>query len=346
MQREFQSLSLFGLDLAPWIQRWRAGWHSLFWGDDTGLRQRLEAPVALAAVDGRPVQWFVAERPLAEAPSADCPCHRACLMPGESILLCEVVLPDTVEAELDAVMQLEAHANSPFAAEDTCHGWFLRRRGDGQLYLTLAITAVSEVMATLHQRDEPHAAPEDLPEVWCLDADGRPIVLRGFGETRRAADYRRRLAWLGGLAGLALLLCCALMLVPGLVRAMQADNMAYHYAQAQAEASEAMRLREELALDNSRADALREMLEHEHDYAHLLDALTAGAPDSVYLEQLGIEGNTLRLRGWASNAAAYMQALTENPDYAEVRAPSAFRRHGRTGLEQFVLELELQEAAP
>lgn len=346
MQRDFQSLSLFGLDLAPWIQRWRAGWHALFWGDEAGLRQRLEAPVALVTGDAGTTQWFVAERALTAAPGDDRPHYQARLMPAESVLLCEIVLPAAVEAELDAVMRLEAQANSPFPAEDTCHGWFLKRRSGDQLYLALAITAVSEVMATLHQRGEPQAAPEDLPEVWCLDAEGRPIVLRGFGEGRRAADYRRRLGWLGGLTGLALLLCCALALVPGLVRAMQADNMDYHYAEAQAEAKEAMRLREQLALDNSRAQALQTMLDEQHDYADLLDTLTAGAPDTVYLEQLGIEGNALRLRGWASNAAAYMQALTENPAYAEVRAPSAFRRHGRTGLEQFVLELELQEAAP
>lgn len=338
MQQDFHSLSLFGLELAPWLQRWRAGWRELFWGHAAGIRRRLEAPVVLQASEVPPA-WYIAEQPAAPSGDGNFPHYRAFAMPSRSVLITELTLPAAVEADLDEVMQLEAASNSPFAPEDTCHGWALKGRSGDALQLTLAISAVSEVRACLHAAGEEFERDEDMPEVWCADDQGQPVILQGFGEWRRALDYRRRLAWLGGLTGLAVLLCLALLLVPGLVRQMQADNMDYHYAQAEADASEAMRLREQLALNNERALTLQDMALRQYNYPQLLDSLTASAPDSVYLEQLGIEWGKVRMRGWGENAAAYLQALTENADFSEVRAPGAFRRHGRTQLEQFVLEL-------
>lgn len=345
MQHDFHNLSLFGLDLGPWLQRWRAGWRALVWGREAGLRHRLEAPVCLRTADGAE-RWYAAEQPAAAPSNRAQPHYLAHELPADHVLLCEIKLPLGLEADLDEVMQLEAAANSPFAPDDTCHGWTLRERDGEYLHLTLAISAFSEVMACLHREGLVAEDDQRLPEVWCLDSAQRPVVLRGFGEGERAADYRHRLAWLGGLGSLALLLVFALVLVPGLVRDMQADNMDHHLAQAEIQAAESMQLREQLALDNARAQALQEMLLTQFDHALLLDAISADTPDAVYLEQLNIEDQQIRLRGWAANAAAYMQSLTENPRYAEVVAPSAFRRHGRTQLEQFVLHLRLEGVSP
>jgi hypothetical protein len=52
-------------------------------------------------------------------------------------------------------------------------------------------------------------------------------------------------------------------------------------------------------------------------------------------------GREVRLRGRAEDAAAVMQILTGEPDYAEVTAPQAIIKVANTGLEQFSLNLTL-----
>ena len=345
MQADSQRWSLFGLDLDPWIQAWRAGWHELLWGRAAGIRQRLEAPVALRAAGDSSPQYFVAEEPMAAAQPPDFE-FDARLLPAELVLLRQIELPAAVEAELANAVMLEVQASSPFVLDDTCYGWALRRRAGGKLHITLAITAYSEAMACLHAQGVTADSKEQLPEVWCLDEDQRPVVLQGFGERRRAGNYRQRLALLGGLLAMLLLLLFALLAVPGLVRSMQADNMEHHLAVAERNAVEAVQLREQLALDNERARAVQGLIDDQLDSHSLLDRLAAQTPDSVYFEQLIIEGQQIRIRGWAVNAARFLQALTEDPFYAEVSAPGGIRRHSRTNLEQFTLQLRVAEANP
>ncbi|MEQ9465302.1 MAG: PilN domain-containing protein [Haliea sp.] len=345
MQTDSRRWSLFGLDLEPWIQAWRAGWHELFWGRAAGIRRRLEAPVALRKGSEPDLDYFVAEEPMAAAQAPDF-VFDACLLPAELVLLRHIELPASLEAELADAVMLEVQASSPFVLDDTCYGWALRRRAGGKLHLTLAITACSEAMSYLHAQGVTADSRETLPELWCLDEEQRPVVFQGFGEGRRAGNYRRRLALLGGLLATLLLLFMALLAVPGVVRGMQADNMEYHLAAAERDAVEAMQLREQLAVDNDRAQAVQVLVDRQLDSHSLLDRLAAQTPDSVYFEQLMIEDRQIRIRGWAVNAARFLQSLTEDPYYAEVSAPGGTRRHGRTNLEQFTLELHLAEVTP
>ncbi len=345
MQANSQRWSLFGLDLDPWIQAWRAGWQELLWGQAAGIRRRLEAPVALQLADASEPEYFVAEEPMAAAEAPDFVFH-ARLLPAELVLMRNLELPASLEAELGDAIMLEVQASSPFVLDDTCYGWALRGRAGGKLYITLAITACSEVMAYLHAQGITAENREALPEVWCLDEDERPVVFLGFGERRRVGNYRQRLLLMAALLATMLMFFIALLALPGLVRSMQADNMEYHLAVAESDAAEAMQLREQLTADNERALAVQGLVDRQLDSHSLLERLAAQTPDSVYFEQLIIEDRQIRIRGWAVNAARFLQSLTEDPFYAEVSAPGGIRRHGRTNLEQFALELRLAEALP
>jgi len=372
MQADGKRGALFGLDIAPLWQYWRAGWRELLWGRSAGLRRRLEAPVALEDADKGETLFFVAESPLSESPLAKktaekasalenlpafltkgfvanffakgATAHPALLLPAEQALVRTLVLPRSLETELEATIALEVQANSPFLAEDTCHGWTIHKREGELLYIALVIAAVSDVHAHLsrHGYSVAGQAADTLPEIWYLAPnDIGPVVLQGFGEHRRQADYRRRLYWLAAATTYILAIALAVLAVPGLVRHMQVDNMTGHLTSAQALAAEAMSLRDGLAADNQRVAELQKLIDSQVDHHALLDHLAAQAGDDVYMQQLDIDGERVRLRGWSSNAAAFMQLLTQDPSYAEVRAPSGIRRDARAGLEQFVLELRL-----
>ena len=106
-----------------------------------------------------------------------------------------LTLPSIAEADLEAALQLEIAACSPFASDDTVAGWRVTRGGDaGELVVDLAIASRSAVMTFLGQHFElmnPGAA-----EVWA-SAGGHWIAVKGFGEDRREADYLRRFVRVG-----------------------------------------------------------------------------------------------------------------------------------------------------
>ena len=342
---ELGRLSLFGLDLALLADRWRAGWHELFWGRGSGIRRRLDAPVALRVPDGSN-QWFVAGEALPGEPADSASAFSALLLPADKVLFIELSFPLSHEAELTDALALEVRANSPFPQEDTCFGWTVSARSGGQTLVLLAITSLIEVRKFLREAGVSLEDRDAQPELWCCDeALGPPVVLRGYGEGRRERAYRKRLRYLGGLVAAALLLAAGLLVMPGLVRMEQAENMAHHLAYAETQAREALELRDALTADNDRTLALQALLDEQFDLHAFFEDLTALTPDSVYLDQLTVEGREVRARGWAVNAAAFMQRVAEEPAYTDVSSPSGIRRHGRTKLEQFVLEFRLAPGA-
>lgn len=342
MQVSNRSWSLFGLDLRPWLNLCRAGWRELIQGRASGIRARLEAPVALHDGESAEPDLYVAETPIPRSAQEPTEAFPACRLPDDHVLARTLTLPETLEAQLQETLALEVQANSPFGMDDTSWGWTIQDRAHGKLQVSLAMAATSSIMEFLRQSGYNPDAHDDLPEVWCFTGEGQhPVILQGFGEDRRRQAYRKRLHRLGGVSVWLLAAVLGLLAVPGLVRDMQADNLEQHYQTARQEADRAMQLREELAAHNERLEYLQERLENRADYHRLLAHLSEQTADDTYLQQLEAQGNRINLQGHSADAAGFMQMLTEDDRYREVRAPAAIRHDPRTGLERFSLEFRL-----
>lgn len=339
------SRSLFGLSFVLWIQYWRAGWSELFWGPSSDIRRRLEAPVELLVGDEESPYYYIAERPLQHKPASADTLFQACLLPAEFVLLRTLELPQSLEADLDAAVTYEVQACSPFLPEDTCYGWSLRARRQNKLQVVLAIAAACGVVEYLQQQGH-NTGARVLPEVWCFTTSGEPIVLKGFGEKNRFADYRWRLCLATVISAFLVAIILALLAVPGLVRHIQIDKMEYHFAKAQHAATEALHLREQLAIDNERALELQQVIERQINQRHFLHQLADQTSDDVFFQHLQIEGDLVQLRGLATSAASLMQILADDSRYTDVKAPSGIRRDVRSGLEQFTLELRIVTGIP
>ena len=78
----------------------------------------------------------------------------------------------------------------------------------------------------------------------------------------------------------------------------------------------------------------------EYPGPHLaLAQLTQLLGDDVSLQYFTMAGREIEIRGGATNAAAVIQQLTEEPSYASVVAPQATTRQG--DLERFFLNISL-----
>jgi general secretion pathway protein L len=338
MRVETNQLSLFGLDLGRLINVWRLGWHELLWGNTAGIRRRLDDAVELRGADGQHKLFIGDELAPEHVSGALSVSYRALMMPSDSVLFTELRVPIRLEAELPDMVQLEATASSPFVAEDTCYGWCVMGRTRDDLRVAVAIAARSDVMAFLRDQTADAGATQPLPEVWCatsLRGLEVNIVLRGFGENRREDAYKRRLRWLGSGVAAGGLLLILIILLPAIIRHMQAENMLASVDRIQREAAPALEAREVLLLNNELSFALQSMIAERPDYYALLNELSAFTPDTVYFDTITLDGTEILVQGWARNAAAYIQQLADSGAYSEVRSLAGIRRHGRTQLEQF-----------
>jgi len=334
MRGNEQSWEIFGYDTRQLGRHWVAAWNDLLWADDSPVRRRLDEVVQLRSENG--TQLYHAGAACAQAVH-EC---NAVLLPEELMLARHVQLPATADAYLDTALALEASASSPFAPNDTAWGWRVSSSTEKQLDIVLVIVSVSSVMAYLARQYDLHDPHSQ--EVW-VKIDDMLVVVRGFGEKARDDKYRRRLVRCGlGLGACALLLLLIFSLAAGSKRAelMQLEESA---AAVQKEAAAASRMRSSLALANETVDAVNGIIAS-YPNPHLeIARLTALLGDEASISQFSMNGNEIRLRGQAVDAASVMQILNEDPAYAEVTAPQAIVKMGDTGFEQFSLNIALRK---
>ncbi|MEH6637617.1 MAG: hypothetical protein V7700_19030, partial [Halioglobus sp.] len=236
-----QNWELFGYDMRQLGRHWFAAWHDLLWADESPVRQRLGDVVQLHSDDGDIL--YQAGRPSAPAPF-EC---EAILLPDELVLTRMLRLPASAEAHLESVITMEVAANSPFAANDTGFGWQLMVREGDHLTVALGIVSISTVMAYLvraHDRHDPAAQ-----EIWAR-VDDRMLLLRGFGEKKREANYRRRLLRCGaGVLVCATIFALILGVAAGAKR-VQLSQVNTLAASALREAAQASQMRASLAQAN------------------------------------------------------------------------------------------------
>ncbi|KGE04741.1 PilN domain-containing protein [Pseudohaliea rubra] len=332
-----QQWYLFGYDMRQLGRHWLAAWRDLFLGLDSPVRRHLDE-VVLVEREGA-VRAYQSGEPLPERAAASSACTGVCL-PDELVLHKRLSLPQAVESDLQTALAIEVAANSPFAADDTAWGWRLAARSEQTIAVDLAIVARSAVMSFLGREHNSREATSQ--EIWAA-VPGAMAVINGFGEGRREALYRRRLGRVGMMLGACLLLVLALA-------GVYAGGKQFELARVSALATERSRaagdvtaLREAIADANRQILAARELIARYPNPHEELARLTRLLDDDAWVAHFSANGPDLRIRGRAGDAAAVMQTLSAEKAYSEVTAPQAISRVGNSEVEQFYLDIRLEE---
>ena len=273
----------------------------------------------------------------------------AFLLDEQYLLLRRVTLPAMPTQAVADALALEVQTISPFGWEATL--WAYRqphRAGNAagaastmqpyDLVLTSqALVAAALTQAGLQGRD-------DL-EVWAQMPDV-PLLLPGTAQRPRLRKEQRQLQALlaGGL--ILAILAAAIAMTPTLqLRARAID--AYQQLQLLAQQTQPqLAQRQQLQSAIEAVDQVREQQIRHVDHIQLLQQLTQALPDDVALQSLMVKQQTLTLQGVSDNASAVLQLLAALPGLKEVRFPSAVTRVPNSAKESFVLNAEIQTAAP
>lgn len=324
---------VFGHDARDIGRLWLSAWKDFLFADDSPIRKVLDGVVNLRS--GSEVQSFQSWR---EVPFRECD-FEAIGLPDELVLTRLLKLPSNADLDLETAVQLEVASHSPFAFDDTTFGWWARRDDSGEVLLVeIALVSRGAVMRYLSETLDVHT-PE-AREVWGKTA-GRWVVLKGFGESAREKSYQKRLIKVSAMASLAAVFILLSMGASAMFAKFELGRLEALQAETSSAAKPALRKRDQLAKRIAAGEELS-ALAWRFPNPHLeIDRLTELLPDNAYLNQMSLDGRTLKVRGLSTDAAGLMQMLTEREEFKEVSAPQAIRRMGNSGQEQFYLDITL-----
>lgn len=329
--------SLFGYDMRSIGQLWSGAWRDFLFSEQSPVRARFDEPVTLTSAGGAASTFLSGERkPDAEGVA---PCA-ALAVPEDLYLARTLTLPAAAESELDAVLAMEMSANSPFGLEDTVSGWREVFRSEEKLTVILVVAARSALMHWVSSQHPDRDAAET--ELWA-EHSGSYVVLQGFGEAKREALYKMRLGRAVGLIALTLVLlytALGLFVLQQRIVLNQFDALQKQVVAASGEVSEK---REQLLSANAAIEAGNELVSQYPNPHVEIARLTQLLADDAYLAHFSMRGLDLRIRGRSVDAAKVMQGLSAEPAFASVTAPQAITAVGNSGVEQFYLDVELDQ---
>ncbi|MBL8355277.1 MAG: PilN domain-containing protein [Delftia acidovorans] len=322
----------------PWLRRCLpAARMQLIGADGTGQRQMHAAWVrgnSLTLSDA--AQGDV-------SPSA---AYAGVLLSPDLVLARTLRLPRLSPQALHSAVALDVQTMSPFSAVQTLWGYALRPDAGsdsaGMQQVDVVITSQDLVAKVLQEQAE--RLPQGMaPEVWASSLSS-PVLLQGFGESRRfGREARQRMWMLLGLAG-AIALAIALAVTPTLqlrLRALDASDQFKRLSQASSEVV----AKRQAAVDESQSVAdLLTRQQQQVDHLRVLALLTELLPDDTAVQRIKFAGNKLTIVGLSDNASDVVSALSKQAGFSEVRLPSAVTRPTRSNKESFTLEAVIDPA--
>ena len=262
-------------------------------------------------------------------------------LPEELVLRRSLVLPRMSQPLGAEALLLEVRSNSPFPPEELAWGSLLRDLEGGQKHADIVLTSRRHVSGFLQDRWPELATAAKAPEVWALSGEHLPVVIRGYGESRRLHGAAVAQRWNWALAGLALALATMAAMTPTIQLRQRALEAADAYEAVLRRVSPLVRKRDELAALNDRVRSLDLIAADRVDPAGVMESLTQILPDDTYLYSLDIQKTKITASGFTADASALLQKLSSDSRLRNVKAPTAVTRQAGAAKEAFVIEFTM-----
>lgn len=266
-------------------------------------------------------------------------------LPEDILLHRTLHMPAMPQAQITQAVELDLRSASPFAADDMVWGYSVRAEAAGGLHMDAVLAsrkqAAQYIGTQKHRLTTPTA---QAPEVWAFTPKGSPIVLVGWGETRRAQHgaTQRHMAY--GFLAATLCLIVAMAITPTMQLRLRAIEATHAYEALQARTTVILDQREAFIRSTEELENLRFLLTERVDFMPLLEAITQTLPDDTSLQSLQVQGLKVTINGLTSNAATLMQLLGAKNGFKDVRAPSAATRNPGATAENFIIEFIVDPA--
>ncbi|WP_299979804.1 PilN domain-containing protein [uncultured Pseudoteredinibacter sp.] len=332
MKLETNNLSLFGYDLSNAFAWLRLAWRELLWDRGSPLLRAFEEPVRLYDADSlQEIGIYRGDQRLARDDRKIE--TRAVCLADSAVLSKSIQLPIAVEADLHEVMLLESAANSPFPEEDTVMGWRVAKRQQDSLSIDLLIAHKADARAAI-------ASIDGAEELWAR-ASSSLVLMEGFEENRRRQRYLGSIKKVAFKCFVILLLACVAPAMVSGFRFVQMEKVQQQFQDLKRDSASAVAARETLASANDLMDRFNVLISEHPEPSYYLQLLTQQAADDVWLRTFNLKGLKLQITGYAEDATAFIQQLSQLEQFSQVKQRGGIRRDNASGREVFTLDISL-----
>lgn len=252
-------------------------------------------------------------------------------VPAEAALRTVLTLPLAAAGNLDQVVAFELDRRTPFRSDEVyCSQKVLQRDGAAKR-LSVQLTLVPRPLV-----DAALAAAERLGlAVERVELAGEPAAGNLLPPRRQAMTARLPRLAVGGLAGLALALAAAVVLVPLWQAHREAAQLARMLADSRRRADESLKLAKEIDAEVQESGFLALEKRETPSPSELLDVLTRLLPDDTWLSEVEIAGGELRITGFTNSASTVLGLIDQSPRFANAAFRSPVTQDPRMRREQF-----------
>ena len=187
------SSQFFGLDLSALWPDVRRAWQGVHqWPILRWLTP--SAPVRVLHADGRETTWLGGQK-IPAAPTG-LQCFEAIEIPDDLLLRRSLNVPFMAQAQVAQAVELDVRSANPFAVADLLWGYNAQPEQQDGLRIEAVMASRKQAeryITTQRHRLKPTSdTAVNQHEVWAFTLDNAPIVLPGWGETRRVQHGARR----------------------------------------------------------------------------------------------------------------------------------------------------------
>lgn len=339
------SSQFFGLDLSALWPDVRRAWQGVHqWPILRWLTP--SAPVRVLHADGRETTWLGGQK-IPAAPTG-LQCFEAIEIPDDLLLRRSLNVPFMAQAQVAQAVELDVRSANPFAVADLLWGYNAQPEQQDGLRIEAVMASRKQAeryITTQRHRLKPTSdTAVNQHEVWAFTLDNAPIVLPGWGETRRVQHGARRRHAAYALIAAAACLVAAMAATPTMQLRLRALEAVHAFEALQARTTSMVGQREAYMRSVAQLESLKGLLEERAEPLSLLETLTRTLPDDTSLQSMEVRGLKVTLSGLTGNAATLMQLLGAIEGFREVRAPSPATRNPGADAENFIVELQLDPA--
>ena len=344
MNTQKNQWELFGFDLSKVGRLLRLGVRQVLYDESSWFASTFQ-PLLWIKADHQWEGWTAVGRgkSTSEIDSPDAPkvnCFYAATIPADEVLFKSIRLPKSEEFHLVEAMSLEIALSSPFSEAEQIAGWKIVGRDQFALDVLLVISSTGAAENALTVWAQENASLQDggRAALCAWHPSGHLIEFPSYVDPAREALYLRRLQKTASLVAAAAVSMCFVLALPVVSSAYRAERLKDHNELIRDEAAVIDRSIDKLHRQRAVLDLILGDFESRPDYSARLESVAGTAPDGTFLEAMKISNSEIEVTGYSTNAAEYMRLLTEQDQYTNVSARSAFLREQRTGLERFTID--------
>jgi len=263
-------------------------------------------------------------------------------LPSADVLERRLELPAVSDADLRNALYFEIDRQTPFRADETYFDYVVSgRHADGKrLAVDLTVIPRRVVEDAAASLAEWGIVPDAAEIASGPERPATRVRLRREAAAATGLSFGKLINWLLLASIVGALAAAAEIPVDG--RRQVAEALAAEAQRARLRADNAVAMRKELDDLLQSRRSLRERKLNARSTVAILEELTRLLPDDAWIADLQIDGDEVRLTGYATAAASLIGLIDASPRFQTPRFLSPVTHDGRLAKERFSLAFELE----